>query len=123
MAASVGGVSCDLVSIDVIPLSERFVVWRVPGQDGFGLFKTGRGGSWFKATIKKFGTYAAVKTWKDAIYALENVISITDDWDETYSSLAIQRRYQPNEKIEAIKIPGTSTTARLVIIAVGYVVA
>jgi len=95
MAATIGGVSCDFVHRrQVADLKERVDVWQVPGVSGYGSQLLGRGDAEIIFVGVKFGTNAAVNTWKASIEALQglsSLVTIVDDWGDTHSSLVLTR--------------------------------
>lgn len=84
--AGIGGESCDYVRMDPPELKEAVVVRRRPGLDGYHVQKLGLGKGEFVATAVLKDTAANVKTWREAIAAMQGTtVSIVDDWDETHT--------------------------------------
>jgi len=110
MAANVGGVSCDLVRGDLPPMGPIIETWHTPGVSGDGAQDHGDGDGRFEIVATKFGTKAAVNTWKAQIRALRGtVVAIENsDGDSQARELIETTRFQLGPHI----VPGTTTTHR-----------
>ena len=80
MAASAGGVSCDLVQGTVSGATEGVKSWRREGVNGTAAKKTAQESGVFIFLLTKLDTDANVETWQTSIEALRATqITVVDD--------------------------------------------
>ena len=90
MAGSIGGHACDFVKGTLRALKETVETWRLPGVDGYGAQLLGFGDSSWQFTGVLYDSNTNVEAWFADLEALQgSIISITDDWGETYSNFLV----------------------------------
>jgi len=109
--ASIGAVSCDLLSGEPPALKQRSEIWNVPGIDGYGVQVLGTGDAPFALRAVYFGTIAAVSAWAVALQALQGTVAtVVNDAGVIYTrcflaSVGPLRR-------SAARRPGTAVASR-----------
>ncbi len=102
MAGAIGGNACDLVKGTLRALKETIETWRLPGVDGYGAQLLGFGDSSWEFTGVKYDSNANIEAWFADLEALQgSIISITDDWGETYQRLLVTQVGVPTKQAAA----------------------
>ena len=85
-------VVCDLLSGQAAALRERVETWIVPGLDGVGAQKMGKGEADFVFTAVKFELLAAINTWYSQLQSQQGKIcTVTDDTATATANVLIKR--------------------------------
>ncbi len=84
-------------------LKERVSTWGLPGLDGYGAQRMGRGNAPFAFVAVLYGTEAAIDTWITRVAAIQaEIVSVIDDWNKPHAKLLVTRVEEP------IKTPAIS---------------
>jgi len=85
-------VVCDLLSGPAAELRERVETWIVPGLDGVGAQKMGKGEAEFTFTAIKFAVLATINTWYSQMQSQQGKIcTVTDDTGTATANILIKR--------------------------------
>jgi hypothetical protein len=96
---AIGGITVDLMNGFPATMQQRVDMWQTPGIDGYGAQKIGRGnGEYALSTITYKTSDADANSHIAACAALAGtVVSITDEWGDTYSSSSIVLKVVSNK--------------------------
>ncbi len=109
--SDIGGENCNHVRGTVSDLKERAQFWQFPGHDTYGAQQLGLGDTAFVVRAVLFGTYAAVLTWAQNIYAKQGtIVSVTNDRGTTFTNCLLIS--VPPVKTSTAHQPGTTNTTR-----------
>lgn len=85
-------VACDLLAGPASALRERVETWIVPGIDGVGAQKMGKGDAAFMFMAVKFGVLATINTWYANMQSQQGKIcTVTDDTDTATANILIKQ--------------------------------
>lgn len=89
---SAGSVTCDLLSGPAPELRERVETWQVPGIDGYGAQKLGKGDAEYTFRAVLFGTAADIDAWYVTVQALQGtIVTVTDDWATAAGTILVTK--------------------------------
>ena len=110
---SIGTVTTSILRGVPTPVRQRVVIWQVPGINGYGAMTLGTGDSEFMIDAVFYcADDAAADAAIAAVIALQGtIITITDDWGNTWPNALIVRVEQPVK--EPMIWGGYSTAVRM----------
>ena len=89
-------------------LKERVTVWQLPGLDGYGAQRLGKGDAPFGFTAVRYASESVVEGWIIDMEALQGqIVSAVDDWNRAHTNLLVSRVGQP-VKTPALSHLGTT---------------
>lgn len=85
-------VVCDLLSGPAAELRERVETWIIPGIDGVGAQKMGKGEAEFTFQATKFAVLADINTWNTQMQSQQGKIcTVTDDTATATTNVLIKK--------------------------------
>jgi len=112
--AAIGAISCQFVRGHVPRWRTRVETWQVPGINGHGAKKSGKGKGAFRLVAEATGTNAEIDVWIAAIEDLVGtIVTITNDWGDSFLYCLITKLGQPIVKRARVGV--SNCKARLVV--------
>jgi hypothetical protein len=113
--ASIGNVACSIVRGNRTPQQERIETFEIPGIDGVGIHKYGKGGGQWQAEAAYYSSGANVEAWYVSLCELQGqIVIVINDWAVTIPDVLVLQ-VGPLQKMVAEGEGGARGSAQLLL--------